>query len=119
MRKFTIGFAMLSIACVALAAAYSAVSFPTPGVWTPVGIGVAKVAAIQIEGAYPADGTVVISRVSKDSSVTNALLTRTCASGAYAGDIGTGTNLYLFAGDRLLRSGTATNECSVILVLVN
>lgn len=118
MRKTSMFLAAaVAAAGVALAASYSAISFPTPGVFSPVGIGVAKVAAIQVEGAYPDDGTVIISRISKDSSVTNALLTRTCASGAYTGDIGTGTNIYLFAGDRLMRSGTATNACSVLLIL--
>jgi len=111
--------AVIAAAGVVLAATYSAISFPTPGVWSPAGIGVAKVAAVQIEGAYPANGTVVISRISRDGSTTNALLTRTCASGAFSGDIGAGTNIYLLAGDRLLRSGTVTNECSVVLILNN
>ncbi|HOR97081.1 MAG TPA: hypothetical protein PLZ74_01770 [Kiritimatiellia bacterium] len=121
MRKMlTIAAAAATAAAgIALAANYSAVSLPAPGVWNPAGIGVAKVAAIQIEGAHPANGTVIISRISKDGAATNALLTRTCSSGAFSGDIGAGTNIYLFAGDRLLRSGTATNECSVMLILNN
>lgn len=120
MRKTSMFLAAaVAAAGVALAASYSAISLPAPGVWQPTGIGVAKVAAIQIEGAYPADGTVIISRISKDSATTNALLTRTCASGAFTGDIGSGTNIYLFAGDRILRSGTATNECSVLLIMNN
>ena len=117
MRKATlIAVALAALAGVALAASYSVISLPAPGEWSATGIGVGKVAAIQIEGAYPADGTVILSRISADSAVTNALLTRTVSGGAFAGDIGTGTNIWVMAGDRLLRSGTVTNTCRVRLI---
>lgn len=111
-----------TLACVAVvgaalaAASYSVLSLPEPGETPLVGISVGKLAHVQIEGAVPNDGTFVLSRISADGATTNALLTRTVASGAFAGDIGTGTNIWVMAGDRLLRSGTITNTCRVRLV---
>lgn len=120
MRKLALmAAAAIAVVGVALAASYSVVGLPSPGEWSPTGIGVGKVAAVQIEGAYPADGTVILSRISADSATTNTLLTRTCSSGAYTGDIGEGTNIYIFAGDRLLRSGTVTNVSPVKIILTN
>ncbi|HOR69067.1 MAG TPA: hypothetical protein PLY53_15765 [Planctomycetota bacterium] len=111
--------AVFAAAGAALAASLSVISLPAPGEWAAAGIGVGKIAAIQIEDAVPTDGTVVISRISRNGSTTNALLTRSCASGAFSDDIGAGTNIYLFAGDRLLRSGTVTNVCPCRLILSN
>lgn len=114
---------LVALACVVIvgaafaAASYSVLSLSETGVTPVVGIGVGKIAAIQIEGAVPDTGTVVISRLSADDSVTNALLTRTVVSGVFADNIGTGTNIWLMAGDRLLRSGTVTNSCRVRLIL--
>ena len=67
----------------------------------------------------PARVRSIVSRISADGSVTNVLLTRTDVDGFYSGDIGTGTNIYIFAGDRLLRSGTVTNASPVKIVLGN
>lgn len=120
MRKLALmAMAAIAIVGVALAASYSVISLPAPGEWQATGIGVGKVAAITIENAYPDTGTVILSRISADSTVTNTLLTRTVASGAFSGDIGTGTNIYIFAGDRLLRSGTVTNVSPVRIILTN
>ncbi len=121
MRRLTLmTMAAVALVGVALAAAsYSVITLPAPGEWQATGIGVGKVAAITIENAYPTNSTVIVSRISADGSVTNVLLTRTDVDGFYSGDIGTGTNIYLFAGDRLLRSGTVTNASPVKIVLGN
>lgn len=110
--------ALVAIVGVALAAApYIVISLPSPGEWPPTGIGVGKVAAIQIENALPDTGTVIVSRISASGAVTNTLLTRTVASGVFSDDVGTGTNIWIMAGDRLLRSGTVTNACRCRLIL--
>jgi len=120
MRKLALmAAAAIAVAGVALAASYSVISLPAPGEWSATGIGVGKIAAIQIEAAYPDNGTVILSRISANGATTNALLTRTVASGAFSGDIGAGTNIYIFAGDRLLRSGTVTNVSPVKIILTN
>ncbi|HRR33539.1 MAG TPA: hypothetical protein P5026_05535 [Kiritimatiellia bacterium] len=118
MRKLMM-FAAAAVAAagVALAASYSVISVPEPGTFQASGLSVGKLKAVQIEGAYPTNSTVVISRVSDDGSVTNALLTRTDVDGSFAGDIGEGTNIWIMAGDKLLRSGTVTNTCRVRLIL--
>lgn len=121
MRKLALMMmAALAIVGAALAAQnYAVVSLPAPGEWQATGIGVGKVAAIIVENAYPTNSTVILSRISANGSVTNALLTRTDVDGFYSGDIGTGTNIYIFAGDRLLRSGTVTNASPVKIILTN
>jgi len=121
MRKFSrimlIMVAAVTVAAMAYAATYAVFSAPEPGEYAPIGFKVAKVAHIQIYGAIPTNGTVILSSISADSSTTNTLLTRTCTSGAFDGEVGTGTNIYLVAGDRLLRSGTVTNDCQVRYIL--
>jgi len=110
-------FAVLLIAVMAYAATYAVFSTPEPGEYAPIGFRVAKVEHIQISGALPADGTVILSRISKDGSTTNALITHTCTNGVFDGAVGDGTNIYLVAGDRLLRSGTVTNDCQARYIL--
>jgi hypothetical protein len=120
MRKFTIIAAALlvvAIAGAAFAAAYTVLTLPTPGEWGPTGIGVGRLAHVQIEGAVPTNGTFVVSRISADSSRTNALFTRTVIDGCLYEQIGTATNIWIMAGDRLLRSGTVTNACRNRLIL--
>lgn len=109
--------AVLAAGTVLAAGVYSVISIPEPGTFQASGVSVGKVKAIQIEGAYPTNSTVIISRISDDGSVTNALLTRTDVNGSFAGDIGDGTNIWIMAGDKLLRSGTVTNTCRVRLIL--
>ena len=120
MRKIAfMMMALVAVVGVALAASYSVISLPAPGEWQATGIGVGKVSAVIIENAYPTNSTFILSRISADGSVTNALLTRTDVDGQFSGDIGTGTNIYIFAGDRLLRSGTITNASPVRIILTN
>jgi hypothetical protein len=111
--------AAIALVGVALAASYSVISLPSPGEWQATGIGVGKVAAVIVENAYPTNSTFILSRISADGSVTNALLTCTDVDGQISADIGTGTNIYIFAGDRLLRSGTITNASPVKIILTN
>ena len=119
MRKIALmAMAVVAICGVALAAAsYSVISLPAPGEWSPTGIGVGKLAYVQVEGAYPTNSTFVLSRISADDSVTNTLLTRTDVNGVIDAPIGTGTNIWIMAGDRLLRSGTITNTCRCRIIL--
>lgn len=106
------------LAGAALAAGvYRVISAPEPGEFQASGVDVGKVVALQVEDAYPTTGTVILSRISADGSATNALLTRTASGGAVSDTLGTGTNIWIMAGDRLLRSGTATNTCRVRIIL--
>lgn len=101
---------------ITLAASYKAFSLPTPGEWRASGIGVTKLGGVRVDGAYPANGTVTISRISPNGATTNALVSLTASSGTATTNL-TATTIYLLDGDRLLRTGTATNECQVVLIL--
>lgn len=120
MRKhLAIAAALLAVtACVALAAgAYTVISAPEPGGFNASGLDVGKIVAVQVENASPTNGTFVLSRSSDDLTQTNALLTRTAFDGAISDTLGTGTNIWIMAGDRLHRSGTITNTCRVRIIL--
>ena len=112
-------FALAVVGAVYAAGSYGVISAPELGAVQPAGIDVGKVIALQVEGAVPVDGTFILSRISEDGSATNALLTRTAASGAIADTLGTGTNIWIMAGDRLLRSGTITNTCRIRIILAD
>lgn len=93
---------------------YGLLSFPKPGLSSPTGIGVAKVVQVNVTGSAVAAGTVILSRVSADSATTNDLITVTCSSGAVT--YNETNSVYLFAGDKILRGGTATNgTCRVVV----
>ena len=120
MRKYNkslIFAAMITaaIALIAVAANYKALTLPETGEWRAAGIGIGKLAAVRVDGAYPADGTVIISRITADGAATNALLTVTASGGTATTNVA--DTLYLIDGDRLLRTGTATNTCQVLLIL--
>ena len=105
-------FALVGVAVAG--GAYSAISVPSPGLWTPPVEGVAKVAQVNVAGSTVADGTVILSRVSYDLTATNTLLTATCSGGKVTYNE---TNaVYIVAGEKLLRTGTATNGTCQIIV---
>lgn len=109
---------LLTMAITVLAAgAFRVVSAPTPGDFHPTGITAGRLHHIQVEGADPDNGTLILSRISDDLATTNALITLTAASGAINNTLGNTTNIWLMAGDKLLRSGTITNECRVRLIV--
>lgn len=106
----------VAICSVSLAdGAYGLVSVPSPGLWTPPLQGVAKVIQVNVAGSAVATGTVTLSSVSDNNATTNLLITATC-SGGKVSDSTTFTNVYLVAGDKLLRAGTATNGTVKIIV---
>jgi hypothetical protein len=113
---------LVAVACAAVvgaalaAASYSVVSMSETGETPAVGISVGKLKFVQIEQAVPTNGTFVLSRISTDSAVTNALLTVTAVDGTVNLPIGDATNIWVMAGDRLLRSGTVTNACRARLI---
>ena len=118
-----IGATLTPAACADGVSQYTAFSMPSPGNYT-FGYGLGHVEHVRITGALPTNGTVIVNRITRDTTstntaatVTNALVTFTCASGGYEADIGTGTNLWFLAGDKLQRAGTvvSTNECIIIL----
>lgn len=101
-------------AVVALAQSYGVVNVQAPGVVEPIGIGVAKVTQISVYGSAVADGTVIISRISADNAATNTIATLTCSGGKAMYDE---TNaVYLVVGDKILRTGTATNGPARIIL---
>lgn len=123
MRKhISIGLALMvmlaAFAGIAIASgSYNVISAPEKGTFWPSGVNVGRIAAVQVEGALPDNGTVIISRISDDASVTNTLVTATASSGSALFTVGTGTNYWIMAGDKLLRSGTVTNTCRVRLII--
>jgi hypothetical protein len=120
MRKAII-LCVAAVGALALAAEaqnnYTAVSLPTNGVWKVPILGAGRVEHIQVEGASPADGTFTVSRISQDGSVTNALFTRTLSGGAVYDTLPASTNIWIMAGDKLQRSGTATSKNHAVLIL--
>lgn len=108
--------AVAAVAVAAFAAQYSVLSLSEPGETPVVGLSVGRLAHVQIENAYPTNSTFVLSRISADSSTTNALLTLTDTDGSVNRQIGDATNIWVMAGDRLYRSGTITNTCRVRLI---
>lgn len=102
------------VGVVMAAGAYGLVSLPAPGLWTPTGVGVAKIAQVQVTGSAVDTGTVVLSRVSADNVTTQQLVSVTCSNGAVTTNVQDA--VYLVDGDRLLRSGTATNGACRIIV---
>lgn len=116
MKKLVFALCMAALTATAVFAAgnFGMLSFPAPGEWNAAGIGVAKAAYVQVENAVPATGTVVLSKISADGSATNQLLSVTAAGGVYYGE--TPSNIWFVAGDKILRTGTATNGTVRIIV---
>lgn len=108
--------AVAAVAVAAVAAQYSVLSMSETGETPVVGMSVGRLTHVQLEGAYPTNSTFVLSRISADSSRTNALLTLTDTDGTISRPIGDATNIWVMAGDRLLRSGTITNNCRCRLI---
>ena len=106
-------FALVGVAVAG--GAYSAISVPAPGLWSPPIEGVAKVLQVNVAGSTVATGTVILSSVSANYAMTNVLITSTCSDGKVS-DSSTFTNVYLMAGDKLLRTGTATDGTCKIVV---
>lgn len=116
MKKLIIALSLAAVAVTAAVAAgnFGMVSFPAPGEWNVAGVGVAKAAYVQVENAVPATGTVILSRISADGSATNQLLSVSAIAGAYTGEAP--SNIWFVVGDRILRTGTATNGAVRIIV---
>jgi hypothetical protein len=119
MKKFASTLAaMLIVALIALTAAaatYNAISLPTRGEYTPAGIGVGKAQQIECSGSTIASGTVAIYRLSPSGTTSNLLVICTNSSGAVSYDI-SGRGIWIKAGDRLFRAGTATNGAVHLIV---
>ena len=115
MKKILASMSVICLlAVVAMAQSYSVITLPTPGLIEPVGIGVVKIAQVNVAGSTVADGTVILSLVSYDLTATNTLLTATCSGGKVTYNE---TNaVYLVSGEKLLRTGTATNGTCTIIV---
>lgn len=110
--------AAVTVSALAAGAIYTVISAPEPGAVNATGVDIGKIVAVQIENAVPSTGTFVLSRISDDGAYTNALLPAiTATNGAATLDIGTGTNVWIMAGDKLYRSGTITNTCRVRIIL--
>ena len=109
--------AAVTITALAAGAIYTVISAPEPGAVNASGVDIGRVVALQVENAVPTNGTFVLSRISDDLSVTNELLSRTASDGAISDTLGTGTNIWIMAGDRLYRSGTITNTCRARIIL--
>ena len=107
--------AIMAAASLVAAATYKAFAIPSPGEWKAMGIGVTRLKAVHVEGTSPDNGTVIISRIATDGTATNALVTATATGGVATVTIT--DPLYILEGDRLLRSGTVTNKCRVVLIL--
>lgn len=111
---------IVAAAGLALAAgAYRVVSANEPGVFHATGVDAGRLAAVLAEGAVPATGTVIIKRISTAGGVvgTNTLGTYTATGGVINATIAAGTDIWLLAGDKLLREGTVTNACPVRLII--
>lgn len=113
------------IACLAAAVALASAAmagityldWPANGSYK-VGVGPARVVAVDAYGSAVASGTIILKRIPADGSATNALAfgTLTCSSGALSKAI---TNeVWVFADDTIQRTGTATNA-RVRVVLQN
>lgn len=107
--------AIMAVTFMVSAAAYKAFSLPEPGEWRASGIGVTQLKALHVEGAIPNNGIVIISRISTDGAATNQLAAATVTNGVATLNIT--DPLYILEGDRLLRGGTVTNKCRVVLIL--
>lgn len=113
-KAFASLFILCILAFVAFGQSYSVFNAPAPGIWEPIGIGVAKVAQINVSGSAVAAGTVVLSRVAADYSTTNAIVTVTCVAGKKT--YNETNTVFLVSGEKILRGGTATNgTCQIIL----
>lgn len=115
--KMALAALALPAICAAACAAgtYGIINMQTPGLYEPVGISIGQLKQIDVAGSSVATGTVVISSVSRNGATTNALATVTCASGNATAAY-TNSTVFILAGDRLLRSGTATNGTVRIIV---
>ena len=116
MKKLTVMFALLvavGLAAAVMAATYSVVTIGT-GATELTTVGVAKAQTVIVEGSAVTNGTVIIKRVSQNDATTNTLISVTCTAGAYTGDVSS-SNIWLMAGDKILRTGTATNGTVAII----
>lgn len=118
--RISMALAMLSLAALCTAAlasgTYGIISMPAPGLYEPTGIDVGKIQQIDVAGSAVATGTVVVSSVSADGALTNALYTVTCSGGKATAALASTNTAYYVAGEKLLRSGTATNGAVRIIV---
>lgn len=116
MKKLTSLLALFVAVCMAItvmAATYSVVTVGT-GASELTTVGVAKAQQIIVEGSAVTNGTVIIQRISQNDTTTNTLISVTCTAGSYTGDISS-SNIWLMAGDKILRTGTATNGTVAII----
>jgi hypothetical protein len=108
---------LVALCTAALAAgSYGVVNLPAPGLWEPVGVTLGKIQQIDVAGSAVATGTVIISSVSADGALTNALYTATCSGGKVTAVLSSTNTAWVVAGERILRSGTATNGAVRIIV---
>lgn len=114
---------LLSILCaVALATSlvqagsYDLVSIPAPGYWSPPVDGVGKVVQIEVSGSAVTNGTVLLYKMTPSGTASNLMYTVTCSSGAAIEALTSTNTFYIATGDRIYRTGTATNgACRIIL----
>lgn len=122
MKRIRISMALAMLSLVALctaalaAGSYGVVNLPAPGLWEPTGMGIGKIQQIDVAGSAVATGTVIISSVSADGALTNALYTVTCADGMATAALSSTNTAWVVAGEKLLRSGTATNGTTRLIV---
>lgn len=109
-------FALCACIGAALAGTYGIINLPAPGLWEPVGLDVGKIQQIDVAGSSVATGTVIVSSVSADGALTNALYTVTCSGGKATAALTSTNTAYYVRGEKLLRSGTSTNGAVRLIV---
>ena len=110
--------AVAMIASLVTAGSYDLVSIPAPGYWTSTvsGTGVGKVVLIEVSGSTVADGTVLLYKMSPSGTSSNLQYSLTCSSGAVVKALTSTNTFYIASGERIYRTGTATNgACRIIL----
>lgn len=116
MKKHALLSAVFATAAtVVIAGSYGVINISEPGLVEPLGFGVARIDQVECQGSAVANGTVIISSVSANGAHTNALVTVTNSAGKVTSAIANSTAYYI-AGDKLLRTGTATNGFVRIIV---
>ena len=119
MKKLIASIALgLSLAALCFAGSYDLVSIPSPGYWTSTvsGTGVGKVVLIEVSGSAVDSGTVQLYKMSPDGASSNLQYTVTCSSGAVVKALTSTNTFYIASGERIFRTGTATNgACRIIL----
>jgi hypothetical protein len=115
MKRFKLIGLALVLGCLgvaAFAATYSVVELKSATAQNLAGVDVGLCKYLNVSGALPATTTVTVSRIS--GVVTTAVAAVVCTGGNGAG--AATANMYLIAGDKLIRSG-ASNTPTVRLII--